>query len=132
MHTARAWRHTATSRAAGPMHARWSARDSRSRVAADRSLRSCVARPPMRNCALVPVLIAIACHAEPTTSAPTPAAAPAARDVAPAPSTAAPSSVADASVEAMNADAITCVLADRRVAQYLHAELPGRVPVKLH
>lgn len=32
----------------------------------------------------------------------------------------------------MNADAITCVLADRRVAQYLHAELPGRVPVKLH
>ncbi|HWB78599.1 MAG TPA: hypothetical protein VG755_26725 [Nannocystaceae bacterium] len=79
-------------------------------------------------------MIAIACHAEPTTSTPAPA-----RVDTPAPRSATPSSaasdstaVSDASIEAMNADAITCVLADRRVAQYLHAELPGRVPVKLH
>jgi hypothetical protein len=87
----------------------------------------------MRICALVPLLIAIACHAEPPTSAPAPAAAPAAapaRSDASAPTS--PASGDDASVEAMNADAITCVLADRRVAQYLHAELPHRVPVKLH
>lgn len=79
---------------------------------------------------------AAACHVEPAASAAAPASAASPVAVVPAASSPIPAStttpVADASIEALNADAITCVLADRRVAQYLHAEIPDRVPVKLH
>ncbi len=56
---------------------------------------------------------------------PTPSVATPATDLAVAPT-------ADASPSASAADVLDCVLASRAVQQYVHPELPERVPVRVH
>lgn len=92
---------------------------------------------PMRAAALLVPLIALVACREAVGRAPAGAAGAASgagaapTDVAgPSPSPTSP--VADASVESSVSGVLACLFAERQVAQYVHPEVAGRVPVHVH
>lgn len=89
----------------------------------------------MRAAALL--LACAACTTAPRTTpgpaaATDPAASSPANTAAAPPAASPPTAAADASASANAADVLDCVLAARAVQQYVHPELPERVPVRVH